>query len=150
MAEKSLIMIQQENLELRKENEAFKTTVTTLLNEVERLRSIERLPVDPNVVRIVLTSEQKIIEDQIDILRQQSATRALSLEEVRALDLLIKNKRLLDPDKPIEPDYTKVPEGQTESDLLRIAGNIIDVKVATPSQRESKSRAKAGKKDPVV
>lgn len=148
MAEKSLILIQQENLELRKENEGLKTALSTSLAEIERLRNIEKLPVDPNVTRIVLSSEQKVIEDQIEILRQNSATRALSLEEVRALDLLIKNKRLLDPDKPIEPDYTKVPDGQTESDLLRIAGNV---EVATPSdKRESKSRAKASSKNTVA
>lgn len=121
MAEVSLLMLKQENLELYKENAALKTTVSKLLEELNKIRNIKR-PTELN--KITQTTEQRIVNEQINYFDAISAERALSLEETRALDLLIKNKRLLDEKISIEPDYTKVPEGQTESDLLRIAGNV--------------------------
>lgn len=145
MSDKSPILLQQENLELRKENQGLQETVTKLLMELDRSRGIERRP-ESNVERIVKSTEEIIIEEQILRLDGVSRERALTLEETRALDLLIKNKRLLDPNKPLEPDYTKVPEGQTESDLLRIAGNV---EVDTPS-RKSKPRAKTSSKNPLA
>jgi len=146
--DKSPMLIQQENLELKKENQGLQETVTKLLEEINRLQGIQRRPaIVSNVERIVQSVEEQIIEEQIMRLDVVSRQRALSLEETRALDLLIKNKRLLDPNKPIEPDYTKVPEGQTESDLLRIAG---DVPAEPEKPRKVKSRAKTGSKDPVA
>lgn len=142
MTEKSLVVLEQENLELKKENTGLQETVTALLQQLERLREIDKRPVvTSDVMRISKTTEEEIIEDQIKRLDEVSRQRMLSLEETRALDLLIKNKRLLDPNKPIEPDYTKVPEGQTESDLLRIAGN------AESETPKSKPRAKTSQKN---
>lgn len=147
MADKSLILIQQENLELKKENQGLQETVTKLIEEINRLSCIEKRPVvTGNAEKIVKLIEEEIIEEQIKRLDVVSRQRALSLEETRALDLLIKNKRLLDPNKPIEPDYTKVPEGQTESDLLRIAGNVSE----SEKPRENKPRTKASSKNPVA
>lgn len=126
---KFLILLQQENLELNRENVALKETVTKLIEEVERLRSLPVVSGETNITiigatRITKSTEENIIEDQIKCLDQASRQRVLSLEEIRSLDLLIKNKKLLETVKPIEPDYTKVPDGQTESDLIRIAGNV--------------------------
>jgi len=138
--DKSLATLNQENLELKKLNSGLNETVAILMSEVERLRALEK-PVS-NVERIELTTEQKIIEDQISLLDTISRMRAFTLEETRALDLLIKNKRLLDQNKPIEPDYTKVPDGQTPEDLIRIAGN------AEPEQpTTTKPRAKTSSKN---
>lgn len=140
MSDKSVILIQQENLELSKENSALKVTVTKLLEEINRIREIDRTP-NPN--RVVLTPEQRIIDDQIRYLEAISIERVLSLEENRSFDLLIKNKRLLDENKPIEADYTKVPEESNESDLLRIAGNV---EIEKPTKR---IKSKTGSKDSV-
>jgi len=144
MSDKSSIMIKQENLELQKENRALKDTVTRLLKEIDRVREIDRTP-NPN--RLVLTPEQRIISDQITYFEAISYERALTLEETRAFDLLIKNKRLLDENKVIEIDYTKVPDGKTESDLLRIAGNV---EFKTPKKQKKRTKSKAGSKDPVA
>jgi len=132
-------MLQAEKLELVKENKALKETVTKLLEELNNSRGIVK---KSNVERITLSSEQRIIEDQITLLEAISIGRQLVLDEVRTLDLLIKNKKLLEPSTPIEPDYTKVPEGQTESDLLRIAGNS-----ESTDQTKSNHRTKTSKKN---
>lgn len=142
MEDKSLSKLQQENLELTTENLALKEAITTLLIELDKVKLIEPRP--SNVEKIVLSTEQLIIEDQINRLNTVSLQRVLSLEETRALDLLIKNKRLLEPNTPIEPDYTRVPDGQSESDLLRIAGSVESKK----SPKRSKS--KTSQKDPVA
>jgi hypothetical protein len=141
---KSLILLQQENLELSKENIALKETVSKLLEELNKVRGIERRSLSTNVEKIVKSLEQIIIEEQIKQLGAISVERALSLEETRALDLLIKNKRLLDPEKSIEPDYTKVPEGKTESDLLELAGSV---NVEPAENRESDAAAKGSSED---
>lgn len=122
MADKSLILTQQENLELSKENRALKETVSTLLVEIDRLRNTSLVPLQKSET----SSELNIINDQVRILELSSRSRALSLEEIRALDLLIKNKKILEPQVPLDADYTKIPEGSSEKDLLALAGTTID------------------------
>jgi len=112
--------IQVEVLELKKENKALKETVTLLLKEIDRIREVDR----SSVINLRLSPEQRILDMQIRYLEAISMDRALTLEETRALDLHIKNKRLLEDKSTINADYTKVPEGLTESDLMRIAGNV--------------------------
>lgn len=140
MSEKSLAIIQTENVELRKENSALKETVTILMNEVDRLRLPTIIGIATKIQR---TPEEQIIQDQIIQLEIASKQRVLSLEEVRTLDLLIKNKKLLEPETPFVPDYTEVPPGSTEGDLLRIAGNV-------PKKAGKLSKSKTGSKDPVA
>jgi hypothetical protein len=118
-------------LELKKENEALKETVTLLLKEIDKIREIDR----SNVIRLDLSPEQRILETQIHYMEAISRERALSLEETRALDLHIKNKRLLDDKSTINADYTKVPDGLTESDLLEIAGSVEDVPIKKTKRR---------------
>lgn len=112
--------MQQENLELNKENTALKLTVTTLLTEIDRLRNTTLVPFEKSET----SSELNIINDQVRLLEQASRQRVLSLEEIRALDLLIKNKKLLEPQSSLDADYTKIPEGSSERDLLQLAGNM--------------------------
>jgi len=138
MIEKTLSSLKQENLELVKENEALKINVVHLLKEIEKLRS---LSVNPHLLK--LTPEQRIIEDQIRFFEILSSERALSLEETRALDLLIKNKRLLDENAPIAVDPNEMPENTPESDLLRIAGNVEE------SKFKKRRKTKTGSKDTV-
>lgn len=143
MSEKSLILIQQENLELSKENSALKETVTKLLEEIQRLREVSIIQ-SPNATRITVTPEQRIVNEQIHNYEQLSIRGPLTLDDIRALDILIKNKRLLDENKPIEPDYNIIPENKTESDLIRIAGNVEE------SQFKRRRKSKTGSKDPVA
>lgn len=105
--------------EVNQENKALKETIVKLLEELDKSRAIDT----SNVIRLELTPEQRILETQIHRLEAVSRERQLTLEETRALDLHIKNKRLLDDKSTINADYTKVPDGLTEADLMRIAGS---------------------------
>lgn len=144
MKEKSLATVNQENLELRKENEALQETVTMLLGEVEKYRNLPAPTVrylPANVSRIARSAEQDIIEEQILHLDTISRARMLSLEETRTLDLLIKNKKLLEPKSDHEPEWKKASETTSESDLLRLAD------VQQPESRETESRAETSSED---
>lgn len=123
MAEKSLIMLNRENLELSKENAALKETVTKLLVELDRVKT---LPVVAGVAtsKIPVSTEQIIIEEQIQIYRDKSIGGALSLDDIRGLDLLIKNKKALDINKPVEPDWRDVSPDTPQDELLKLAGNV--------------------------
>jgi hypothetical protein len=123
------------NLELKKENEGLKETVTLLLKEVDKLQNVDR----NMVLNLALTPEQRILEVQISNIEAISNTRLLTLEETRALDLHIKNKRLLDDKSTINADYTKVPDGLTEADLIQIAGNV-DGSIKKKTKRRTKSK----------
>lgn len=130
MSKESTINSKNEIDELKKENKSLKETVAGLIKKVNELQSFE--PAD----RTGLTSEQQIIEDQIEYYRDMSMQRPLSLEETRAVDLLIKNKRLLS-NKKDEEDPNEVPDGQTESDLLRIASNVVPIENAGSKSKPS-------------
>jgi hypothetical protein len=150
MKDKSLAKVNQEVLELRKENEALQQTVTMLLEENERLRNLPVVRnVDsntitlPTVQRMQRSPEQEIIEEQILHLDTISRGRMLSLEETRTLDLLIKNKKLLEPKSDHEPDWKKVSDATSESDLLRLA----DVNQPEQESRETESRADTSSED---
>lgn len=142
MSGKSLLLLKQENLELRKENEGLKETVTKLLEELDRVQN-SLVPVESGAQKIILTPEQQIIEDQIKRLQAISITSTLDIDEVRALDILIKNKKLLEKNQPIEPEYDDLTKNKSDEDLLRLAGNV-------EYKRPKKSnKSEASKKDSV-
>lgn len=71
--------LEAENLKLKKENEQLR-------NELVMAKSVTgKFP----------STEELICIEQIAILRNRSVQRELSLEEVKKLDLLVKNLRLL-------------------------------------------------------
>ena len=117
MSQKSKAQLEQENAELRQQNKGLELTVTNLLKEIERLRDVGLAPVDSNIPQ-----EEQIITKQINYFTALSQERALTLDETRALDLLLKNKRMIDDKKP-KKNEDEVPEGTTEADLLRIVSN---------------------------
>lgn len=124
--------LQQENVELKDENKALKETVTQLLKEIERLRETkveDYLDVDKS-----LPFEEQIVLKQIKYFMATSIERALTLDETRALDLLIKNKRAFDEKKP-KVNEDEVPEGTTDADLLRIVSNGENQKVKKARKR---------------
>lgn len=70
---------------------------------------------------IIVTPEQALIDDQIRLIRERSIGIELELEDVKKLDLLLKNQSLI---KKVEPDtfdakFKKL--GIPNSDLLAIA-----------------------------
>jgi hypothetical protein len=134
MAEKSTLMLTQENLELKKENQALKETVTTLLSEIDKLRNLPVAAANPN--QILPTPELQIIEEQILMLLLTSRQKSLSLDDIRALDLLIKNKKALEANKPIEPDYTDLTKDKSDAELLQLAGTVENKKF----RRRNKSK----------
>lgn len=144
--EKTNNELQQEVLELRKENKGLQETVTTLLAEIERLRNIDRSLVttgsDLPVLFEGLTPEQEIVETQIHMLNVASRQKQLSLEETRTLDLLIKNKKLLDvkEEKDAEPDY----EDLSDDDLMELAGNVSIKETEIDERAEDSSEETVG------
>ncbi len=117
MSDKSNASLELETVQLRKENKALKDTITILLKENDRLRDIGLIEIDTT-----LPPEEQIILKQINSLMAESITRTLTLDETRTLDLLLKNKRLIEDKKP-KKNEDEVPSGTTDADLLRIVSN---------------------------
>lgn len=95
--------------QLKKENDLLKEKVTHLEGLL-----VKTTPVTP---------EELICVEQIDIIKQKSAGRELSLDEIKRLDLLIKNLRLVKEQstQTIEhKDYRNVKE----TDLVAIAREL--------------------------
>lgn len=130
---KSTAVLEQTVVELKKENQALKETVSKLLNEVDRLRGVDK----EKVVRLELTPEQEILEMQIHRLQQVSRERALTLDETRTLDLHIKNKRLLDDKSTVNAEYSVLPADISDDELLRIAEGVEE---KPKKSRRSKSK----------
>lgn len=145
MDDRSLVSYQQQNLELTKENEALKQTVSQLLTEIQRLRDIER---GPSAAPLESTPEKRIIQLQIESYESMAKMRQLTLEEIRAVDLLIKNQNILNEIKPQEVEDVEVLDDKDMSNLLRIAGN--DEQFAEPNKEtKRRSKQKTGNKNPV-
>lgn len=89
---------------LKEENELLKAKVASLERKLQS--SVSQLAVP-------LTDEEVICMEQINVLKSKSANRELSLDEVKRLDLLIKNLRLIrqQSTQVIESvDYTSMKE----------------------------------------
>lgn len=130
--------LEKELERLRVEYRAAMTTIDRLLKDLsqknEKLKHMESL-VSQNVpvikknrdkITISAPSEQEIAETQLERLRQSSQTRALTLEEIRAYDLLVKNKRLSQDESTInlsKSNYRDV----TNDTLLQLASSEVQV-----------------------
>ena len=70
-----------------------------------------------------ISSEEMICIEQISLLKEASANRQLSLDEIKRLDLLIKNVRIVrGENKPIDVESTS----STEAELLALVVNSTD------------------------
>jgi hypothetical protein len=77
---------------------------------------------NPNKISVIKSPEQAIVEAQIEILQNRALTKELTLEEIKALDILIKNKRLLAGDPTTIEGKDKKPKREyTEAELVRVA-----------------------------
>lgn len=123
--------------ELKKENKALKDTVSKLLKEVDRLNDIDK----ETVTRMDLSPEQQILEMQIMRLHAESLQRPLTLDETRTLDLHIKNKRLLEDKSTLNADYTALPSGMSDVELMRIAESV-EAKETKKPKKSKRSKPK--------
>lgn len=69
------------------------------------------------VETIIVSPEQALLDDQIFMIQQRSYAKELSLEDVKKLDLLIKNKRMIADDKK---DLKGQKSALSNADLLKI------------------------------
>lgn len=142
MSKETLAGLLKENAELHKENVALKDTVTKLLEQLDISRNIS---ITDMIKEDHETREQAIVEQQIQRYEAMSKERVLTLEEIRAFDLLVKNKKILEP-KQDKNEKDKLPEGTPGvSELLVIAGGKDD----RVEQAPKRSKSKTGTKDPV-
>ena len=79
-------------------------------------------------VPIILTPEEALIDGQIDILEERGRTHELSLEEVKKMDLLMKNKNILKQNNPKTIDIKPNKSGLNKKELLQIAASKKDEK----------------------
>lgn len=93
-----------------------------LVDKVNHLESM-LLSSKSNVVRMEITSEELICMEQIDLLRGKSASRELSLDEVKRLDLLIKNLRLIREESTEVINTASYSTDISEDTLVAIATN---------------------------
>jgi hypothetical protein len=105
---------------------AQQTLVENLCKQIENLKEksshLERVLSGITKSNIVseITQEEMICIEQIDILKNRSSQRELTTDEVKRLDLLIKNLKLLRQESTVimsSKSYRTLPE----EDLLAIA-----------------------------
>jgi len=76
-----------------------------------------------NLIKINPTPEEMIIDQQIRHLLTLSQKGSLTLEEVKILDMLIKNKRLCNHQSTLNAEFTSLPEDITDDKLMELAGS---------------------------
>lgn len=96
--------------------------ITQLQEKVSHLEGLLISSVDDNAVsKIIKTPELAICEAQIGILQNRALQKELTLEEVKTLDLLIKNKRLLSGESTTIDGSKKPKREMSEAQLISIA-----------------------------
>lgn len=116
---KSVSVLEQKNLELKEENRKLKDAVNQLIDRLDTLDKNKS-----NLIKLELSSEELIIERQIQFLKESAMIRPLTLEETKILDLHIKNKRLLTDKSTINAKYKSLPDNMSDDELLRIAERV--------------------------
>lgn len=133
---KSVDQLKQELVMVNRELKAAMVTITRLLKDAnvkqEKIKQLESLlsqntpVIKKNQEKIVVSvsSEEEIADSQLERLRQTSRNRVLTLEEIRAYDLLVKNKRLSNDASTInlgKDQYKNV----TDDELTKLASTEI-------------------------
>lgn len=94
-----------------------------LKEEIEHLKVLMNSMVEP--AKIIITKEQALLEEQIDIIQRRSIGQELSLEDTKKLDLLIKNLKLV---KEQEKTFDGTPKKKFKTPpdkLLELASTLI-------------------------
>lgn len=68
----------------------------------------------------LISDEEQVCVTQINILKEKSDERELNLDEVKRLDLLVKNLKLIRENSAIEAKSVPVNDAE-EADLVRLA-----------------------------
>lgn len=130
---KNIGILEIEIKDLKKKCEQLESYNNQLLEELDRARKIDR-----GLIRLHLSPEQEILEQQISRLQAVSRERTLTLEETKMLDLHIKNKRLLDDKSTVNAEYKDIKNASV-NDLLRLAeGEPSDVTEISKSKTGTK------------
>ncbi|HEY8390187.1 MAG TPA: hypothetical protein VIL26_04460 [Clostridia bacterium] len=116
---KTISALEQKNLELKEENRKLKEAVNQLIARLDALDQTKN-----KLVKLEISSEELIIERQIQFLKESAMLRPLTLEETKILDLHIKNKRLLTDKSTINAKYKSLPDDMSDDELLRIAESV--------------------------
>ncbi len=126
--------LEKENLRLTRELKAAMLTIDKLLKSSqeknEKMQHLENMlsqtvPVvkeKAGKVIVEVSSESEIAELQLERLRKSARERVLTLEEIRAYDLLVKNKRLGQDQSTINLDKSHYRD-VSDADLMQIAAS---------------------------
>lgn len=100
----------------------IETLLSTNKNLEDKLKHLENLllSLENNNIVSQITPEEMICIEQINGLRSKSSNRELSLDEVKRLDLLVKNLRLIR-EQSTQVINTKEYTNVKEADLVAIA-----------------------------
>jgi len=98
--------------------EEFKKQIYKLQKENDVLKKLLEIKRGDETVRVQPSSERIICEFQIEILKQDALLRPLTLEEVKKLDLLVKNLNIIK-EKDLKQDKTQLQDLE-ESKLLEL------------------------------
>jgi hypothetical protein len=105
---------------LAKENEKLKAEIEHLKSLLAGATPLLKPEVEQPAPKLQVSTEQAILEMQIEKMRQDAMVRQLTLEETKRLDLLIKNLHLVK-GQATQITENKLPFNISETDLLRIA-----------------------------
>lgn len=107
-----------------KQQELIENLIEQNKSLTEKIKHLETLLLNrPSAVKIEISSEELICMEQIDILRSKSSSRELSLDEVKRLDLLVKNLRLIREESTEVINTTGYSTDVSEDTLVAIATN---------------------------
>jgi hypothetical protein len=97
--------------------------INKLEEEITHLQQMlaSMTPLVGKTERIIKSPELCIVEAQIDILQNRALQKELTLEEVKVLDLLIKNKKLLSNEPTTINGTAKHKKDYSEDELLKLA-----------------------------
>lgn len=112
-------------LSLQTENKALKEEIAHLK---QLLTTSTPLITENKVQKIILTPEEALLQSQIEILQLRGLDEELNLEDVKKLDLLLKNKLLVNKSVPETFESQAKKLGLSNTKLLEIAKKPNDTK----------------------
>lgn len=133
---KTTDQLEKENLALKREVKAALLTIDRLLKDAntqrEKISHLESLisqavPVvkkENQKLTVTVAADEEIAVLQLERLRQAAQSRTLTLEEIRAYDLLVKNKRLVLDESTINLGKNQYRD-VADTDLLKIAATQV-------------------------
>lgn len=93
-----------------------------LVEKEEEIQHLKDLLVNSNPVeRVELQEEELIAEIQLQNLRGIAQNRDLTLEEARKFEIFSKVKGSANKNRPIVPQYKKLPNNLSQKELIQIA-----------------------------